>query len=139
MLTVTPSMGNTHGVRFRSRPPTNSARNQPIPPPASAASSLFLTPFEPGVVAPLGAPSNELKPWPLAGAGAVVALLAVSGAALPVAPLAPVTFTCTENGTLTGARQTSLLHDWYSTLPESVPDLASAAAEIGTLTETVPS
>src|SRR5262252_1150731 len=140
MLTVTPSIGNTHGVRFKSSPPTNSARSQPSPPPASAASSLLRTPFAAPpagaafAVGLTGAASKEAK---LPGGLLAAFAPPVSGGAALEAP--PVTVTCTVNGTDVGARQTSLLHAWYSTLPWSVCELAVAAAAIGTPTSTVPS
>src|SRR5690242_13164381 len=112
MLTVTPSMGNTQGVRFKSSPPTNSASSQPAPPPASAASSRLRTALPPAAgaaVAPVGALANELKPRPLAGVVPAAAPGAAGGAALEAPPA--VTFTCTVNGTDVGARHTSLLHD----------------------------
>src|SRR5262245_56433353 len=128
-LTVTPIIGNTHGVRFRSSPPANSAKNHTSPPPASADSSLPRA-----VPPPAGALSNELKP-----ARDVVSVPVDSAVAvLDVAPAA-VTFTCTVNGTDTGARQTWSLQAWYSTVPFSTCDVALDEAAMGTVTLTVPS
>src|ERR1043166_2271763 len=111
MLTVMPSMGKTHGVRLRRRPPTKSARNQPTPPFSSAAWSRFLATADP--LPPAGAAVlNEELPSPAALPAAV------SGVAEPwlTAPGTPgTTVTCTLNGTNAGARQTSSLHAWNST------------------------
>ena len=101
MLTVTPSMGNTHGVRFKSSPPANSARNQPRPPRASAASSRFRVEEAPDVPEG-GALLNDVRVPPLVSGAAVVVLSA--GAGVPP-EAAAVTVTATLNGTLAGARQ----------------------------------
>src|SRR5215468_10985051 len=111
MDTVTPSIGNTQGVRLSSNPPTNSERNHTMPPRASAPSRRLCAvppPFVLGVTAP--------DP---AGAPVAAPLGAVPGLA-PGAPLAgvagvaaaAVTRTGTVNATTAGARQTWSLHAW---------------------------
>src|SRR5437762_485805 len=96
MLTVTPSIGKTQGVKLRSSPPANSARNQPIPPPASADSSRLR------VAGDDIAPGVTRTAWvPVAGDVSACAALELE----PGGCAAPVTVTATENGTEAGARQ----------------------------------
>src|SRR5262249_28624678 len=107
MDTVTPSIGNTHGVRLSSNPPTNNDRNHTSPPRASAPSSrLCAVPFPlvPGVTTPLpAAPLAGAPPTTVPGLATGV-LLAGGVAGVTAAPEA--TRTGIVNATTAGARHT---------------------------------
>ncbi len=107
MLTVTPSMGNTHGVRLSSRPPRKSASHQPSPPFSSACSSWPRAREDAAPPVAGGADTVVPVAFEAGGAGETTASLAAGGAGdVPATGLAPVTVIATVNSTDEGARHT---------------------------------
>src|SRR5262245_50034123 len=108
METVTPSIGNTHGVRLSSNPPTKSDRNQTSPPRASAPSRRLCAvalPLVPGVTTPVPAALLTGPPPRTVPGLATGAPLGTGGAAGATAAPA-VTCTGIVKATTAGARHT---------------------------------